>query len=71
MALELSLAGDRWSGLQQNSRDFLLRPLQIALRLLRSSHAVGKVAPRLRQTSSRLSLQGEEFAVLSIEFARP
>ena len=71
MALELSLALDCRNRLQQNSRDFLLRPLQIALRLLRGSHAVGKVAPRLRQTSSRLSLQGKEFAILSIEFARP
>jgi len=71
MALELSLAMYRRNELHRNSRDFLLRPLQIALRLLRGSHAIGEVAPRFRQASSCLSLQGEEFAVFGIEFAGP
>jgi hypothetical protein len=45
----------------KNPRDFLLRPLQITLRLLRGSHAIGKIAPCFR----------EKFAVFGIEFAGP
>jgi hypothetical protein len=55
----------------KNPRDFLLRPLQITLRLLRGSHAIGKIAPCFRQACSCLSLQSEKFAVFGIEFAGP
>jgi len=50
---------------------FLLRPLQIPLNISCGFHALGEVRSRLRQSCSRLRLQGKQFSVLCIELARP
>lgn len=54
-----------------DSPDFLLRPFEISLSFLCSSHAFGKVRPCLGQTRSCLGLESEELAVFGIEFAGP
>ena len=46
--------------------DALLRPFEVFLDLLGRLHAIGEVGSRRRQTSLRLGLQGEEFAMFGV-----